>query len=242
MPVDMPDAIAHRILKYFAENARELPWRNPPGQALPLYDPQWPYRVWLSEIMLQQTTVAAVKPYFAAFINRWPSISALATAADDKKTVAALQAIGLPPRTDPRAFGVLRRAIRAYEGKVATPAPRAWWQPESRYSSAQALETYEQGEDYSFLQFVGPNGDGIFSKVDLPRLGVRFDIPVYLVQGQEDLLTPLSVTQIYFDSLQAPDKILVVVPKAGHDPNEALLAAQYQVLMEQVTPKTRRAD
>lgn len=167
---------------------------------------------------------------------------ALATAADDKKTVAALQAIGLPPRTDPRAFGVLRRAIRAYEGKVATPAPRAWWQPESRYSSAQALETYEQGEDYSFLQFVGPNGDGIFSKVDLPRLGVRFDIPVYLVQGQEDLLTPLSVTQIYFDSLQAPDKILVVVPKAGHDPNEALLAAQYQVLMEQVTPKTRRAD
>ena len=62
------------------------------------------------------------------------------------------------------------------------------------------------------------------------------------MQGQEDLLTPLSVTQIYFDSLQAPDKILVVVPKAGHDPNEALLAAQYQVLMEQVTPKTRRAD
>lgn len=167
---------------------------------------------------------------------------ALATAADDKKTVAALQAIGLPPRTDPRAFGVLRRAIRAYEGKVATPAPRAWWQPESRYSSAQALETYEQGEDYSFLQFVGPNGDGIFSKVDLPRLGVRFDIPVYLVQGQEDLLTPLSVTQIYFDSLQAPDKILVVVPKVGHDPNEALLAAQHQVLMERVVPMTRMAN
>jgi pimeloyl-ACP methyl ester carboxylesterase len=47
---------------------------------------------------------------------------ALATAADDKKTVAALQAIGLPPRTDPRAFGVLRRAIRAYEGKASTPA------------------------------------------------------------------------------------------------------------------------
>lgn len=83
MPVDMPDAFAHRILKHFAENARDLPWRNPPGHALPLNDPQWPYRVWLSEIMLQQTTVAAVKPYFAAFTSRWPNVVALAAAADE---------------------------------------------------------------------------------------------------------------------------------------------------------------
>ncbi len=165
---------------------------------------------------------------------------ALATAANDKKTVAALEAIGQPPRTDPRSFGVLRRAIRAYESMVTTPAPRDWWKPEAHYSTAPALEAYEQGEDYSFLQFVGPKGNGIFSKVDLPRLGVRFNIPVYLVQGQEDLLTPLSVTQTYFDSLQAPDKTLIVVSKAGHDPNEALLAAQYQVLMERVAPLTWR--
>jgi A/G-specific adenine glycosylase len=84
MPVDMPDAIAHRILKHFAENARDLPWRNPPGRALPLDDPQWPYRVWLSEVMLQQTTVAAVKPYFARFTSRWPTVSALAAATDDE--------------------------------------------------------------------------------------------------------------------------------------------------------------
>lgn len=68
---------------HFAANARNLPWRNPPGRPLPLYDPDWPYRVWLSEIMLQQTTVAAVKPYFAAFTSRWPSVAALAAAADE---------------------------------------------------------------------------------------------------------------------------------------------------------------
>lgn len=64
-------------------NARHLPWRNPPGTPLPLDDPDWPYRVWLSEIMLQQTTVAAVKPYFEAFTSRWPTVSDLAAAADE---------------------------------------------------------------------------------------------------------------------------------------------------------------
>lgn len=69
---------------HFAANARDLPWRNPPGRPLPLSDPDWPYRVWLSEIMLQQTTVAAVRPYFATFTNRWPSVAALAEAADEE--------------------------------------------------------------------------------------------------------------------------------------------------------------
>lgn len=166
---------------------------------------------------------------------------ALARAADDKKTVAALEAIGPPPRTDPRAFGVLRRAIRAYEGKVTTAPPRAWWQAEAQYTTPAALEANEQGEDYSFLQFVGLKGDGMFSTVDLPALGLRFDLPMYLVQGQEDLLTPLSVTQIYFDGLQAPDKALVVVPLVGHDPNEPMLAAQYRILVERVAPRIREA-
>ena len=67
MPVTTQNQVAHKILRWFAANARELPWRNPPGKALPLNDPDWPYRVWLSEIMLQQTVVATVKPYFAAF-------------------------------------------------------------------------------------------------------------------------------------------------------------------------------
>lgn len=81
MIVDMSGEIAHRILDWYAENARSLPWRNPPGQPLPV-DENWPYRVWLSEIMLQQTGVRAVIPYFEHFTRRWPSVSALAEAAD----------------------------------------------------------------------------------------------------------------------------------------------------------------
>ncbi|MFM9851913.1 MAG: A/G-specific adenine glycosylase [Sphingomonadaceae bacterium] len=93
MHVDTQDEFAHRILRWFGSHARALPWRNPPGEALPLDDPQWPYRVWLSEVMLQQTVVATVHPYFDAFTARWPSVDALA-AADDADVMAAWAGLG----------------------------------------------------------------------------------------------------------------------------------------------------
>src|SRR5690606_9845954 len=63
-----------RLLAWYDANRRRLPWR-----ALPHETPD-PYRVWLSEIMLQQTTVAAVGPYFHNFVKRWPTMKALAEA------------------------------------------------------------------------------------------------------------------------------------------------------------------
>jgi A/G-specific adenine glycosylase len=93
MVVDISGEIAHRILDWFVANARTLPWRNPPGAPLPLDDPDWPYRVWLSEIMLQQTTVAAVKPYFDHFTTRWPNVIALA-AANDADVMSAWAGLG----------------------------------------------------------------------------------------------------------------------------------------------------
>ena len=75
----MTDSAA--LLDWYAANARTLPWRAPPGAPIP-GNPDWPYRVWLSEIMLQQTTVAAVVTYFTAFTARWPDVAALAAAHD----------------------------------------------------------------------------------------------------------------------------------------------------------------
>src|SRR5690606_8077557 len=66
--------VAGRLLAWYDAHARVLPWRAPPGEYAD------PYAVWLSEIMLQQTTVAAVGPYFRAFLERWPSVGALAAA------------------------------------------------------------------------------------------------------------------------------------------------------------------
>jgi A/G-specific adenine glycosylase len=73
-----PTEISERLLAWYDAEHRALPWRTPPG-ATARPDP---YRVWLSEIMLQQTTVAAVIPYFEAFTRRWPTVEALAAAAD----------------------------------------------------------------------------------------------------------------------------------------------------------------
>ncbi|AWN46678.1 A/G-specific adenine glycosylase [Methylobacterium terrae] len=70
-----PDAAD--LLVWYDRHRRALPWRALPGVA-----PD-PYRVWLSEIMLQQTTVAAVKPYFARFLERFPTIEALAAAPEE---------------------------------------------------------------------------------------------------------------------------------------------------------------
>ena len=67
------------LLAWYDRHARRLPWRVGPKDRARGVRPD-PYRVWLSEIMLQQTTVAAVKPYFDAFLARWPDVAALARA------------------------------------------------------------------------------------------------------------------------------------------------------------------
>jgi A/G-specific adenine glycosylase len=69
-----PGAVQRDLLVWYDRHRRRLPWRAAPGET-----PD-PYHVWLSEIMLQQTTVQAVAPYFAAFLARWPTIADLAAA------------------------------------------------------------------------------------------------------------------------------------------------------------------
>jgi A/G-specific adenine glycosylase len=65
------------LLAWYDRNRRRLPWRAMPGETSD------PYRVWLSEIMLQQTTVKAVGPYFEKFVARWPDVTALGRASQD---------------------------------------------------------------------------------------------------------------------------------------------------------------
>ena len=66
-------AIPKPLLKWYDNNRRILPWREDPA----------PYRVWVSEIMLQQTRVEAVKPYFQRFMETLPDIAALAQAPEE---------------------------------------------------------------------------------------------------------------------------------------------------------------
>src|SRR6185437_10858756 len=67
-----------RLLDWYDRHRRRLPWRPLPGEAAD------PYRVWLSEIMLQQTGVKTVAPYFEKFLRRWPDVDALGQASLDE--------------------------------------------------------------------------------------------------------------------------------------------------------------
>ncbi|MEF2070472.1 A/G-specific adenine glycosylase [Consotaella aegiceratis] len=80
------------LLAWYDRHARQLPWRSGPRERAAGHRPD-PYRVWLSEIMLQQTTVAAVKPYFEAFVGRWPRVQDLA-AADTAEVMSAWAGLG----------------------------------------------------------------------------------------------------------------------------------------------------
>lgn len=161
---------------------------------------------------------------------------ALARAAQDAPTIEALEGIGSPPWTNPRNFGVLRRASRAYEARTSTATPAEWWVPAASYEMEASATQYEAAEEYSFLQFVGFNNDGMYSKIDFPSMGIDFDVPVFLIQGEQDLVTLPTVSKDYFDRIRAPSKGYFTVPQAGHSPNLASVAMERKVLMEHVLP------
>ncbi|MBI4724505.1 MAG: A/G-specific adenine glycosylase, partial [Rhodomicrobium sp.] len=77
-----PEDFQRALLSWYGAARRDLPWRARPGEK-----PD-PYRVWLSEIMLQQTTVKAVIPYFEKFLARWPAVAALGAAPRDEVLAA----------------------------------------------------------------------------------------------------------------------------------------------------------
>ena len=105
MPVDAAEA----LLCWYVVDKRRLPWRAEAGACAD------PYRVWLSEVMLQQTTVAAVKPYFEQFTARWPTVEALAAAADGE-VMAAWAGLGYYARA--RNLLACARAVAEEHGGV----------------------------------------------------------------------------------------------------------------------------
>jgi A/G-specific adenine glycosylase len=86
------DLLRRDLLAWYDANARALPWRIGPADRAAGVRPD-PYRVWLSEVMLQQTTVPHATPYFLSFTRRWPTVSDLA-AVDDGELMGAWAGLG----------------------------------------------------------------------------------------------------------------------------------------------------
>jgi A/G-specific adenine glycosylase len=109
-----PDHLRAELLAWYDENARDLPWRvGPKAHAAGVRAD--PYRVWLSEVMLQQTTVPHATPYFLKFTARWPTVSDLARE-DDGEVMAAWAGLGYYARA--RNLLACARAVAGEHGGV----------------------------------------------------------------------------------------------------------------------------
>src|SRR5246127_1636598 len=100
------------LLAWYDRHRRALPWRARPGERSD------PYRVWLSETMLQQTTVKAVAPYYARFLARWPNLNALAAASLDE-VLAAWAGLGYYARAR-NVHACVRVLVERYGGQFPT--------------------------------------------------------------------------------------------------------------------------
>jgi A/G-specific adenine glycosylase len=106
--------IRARLLAWYDANARDLPWRvGPADHAVGVRAD--PYRVWLSEVMLQQTTVPHATPYFLGFTRRWPTVTALAQE-EDGEVMAAWAGLGYYARA--RNLLACARAVADRHGGV----------------------------------------------------------------------------------------------------------------------------
>ncbi|RYY01318.1 MAG: alpha/beta hydrolase [Gammaproteobacteria bacterium] len=146
----------------------------------------------------------------------------------DQNALEFLQSAGAPPWKNPRNFGKLRKITRAYEAKVNDQTLSM--KTSAEYQTEAAQLAYGFGEDFSFMKFLGMDGDGMAQTIALDKTDLDFKIPVHLIQGKEDLLTSPDVTEKYLSAIKSPGKSYVLVEKSGHDLSARIFNAQITIL------------
>jgi len=161
----------------------------------------------------------------------------LARAAGDQQAITALSTIGPPPWDSIKKWPVYRKWERVYQAKRVT-APPAPYKISPEYASPEEQTQWDAADDFSFLHFWGMKMSGPVQDVDLPALGTDFSIPIFMIQGQEDLTALPELAKAYFDSIKAPRKQFYLVPGTGHGLSATELNMTLKVLVEQVRPLT----
>lgn len=160
----------------------------------------------------------------------------LARASGDQQAINALTTIGPPPWNSLfKSWPVFRKWRRAYQAKrvTAPPAPETL---SPAYASPEEQAQYAAADDFCFEHFWGLTMSGPLETVDLPAMGTDFAIPIFILQGQEDLTALPELAKAYFDSIKAPRKEFYLVPGTGHGLSATELDLTRKVLLEQVRP------
>jgi hypothetical protein len=130
--------------------------------------------------------------------------------------------------------GELIRHIKKYENDNSVPPPGSWWKSAPGYDNKVDDKNRYDGDDYSFINYVGHKKLGIkgmSAGINLFNESMDFGIPIYLIQGINDLLTPEDITKEHFDKIKAPVKRLFVLPGTALI-NQFVVDTQFKILKE----------
>ena len=178
---------------------------------------------------------------FSKNINdAYNTVYEMANSAEDNMSLKKLNEMGEPPYDDARRYGQLIGIIKKYESANSSPAPDSWWEIQSQYNNEKDRKARYDGDDYSFINFVGHADLGIesmVSSVDFNKDGFIIEIPVYLIQGEQDILTSKEITKPYFDKIRAPKKEYFLVPDAAHGLNQSIVDQQLEIVKYIVSDK-----
>ena len=156
----------------------------------------------------------------------------LAEKKGDTASLKILKTLGRPPYTEARKVGQLFRIVKKYERANSTPAPESWFALTPDYDNPSDNQHRADADDYSFVNYVGDQTLGIPSMradIHLAKEHTRFSLPIYFIQGEEDLLTPKEVSRSYFQTIKAPVKKYYLLPKTAHGFNKAVVETQYKI-------------
>ena len=165
-------------------------------------------------------------------VQLYEKVYRMAQKTKDGESLETLNAIGKPPYNRARNVGQLLKIVKKYERARSTPAPDAWFEPASGYDNPEDNQHRSDGDDYSFVNYAGDSRLGVpamRATVHFLAENPAFGIPVYLIQGKEDLLTPRELTRKFFKGIRAPKKKYILLRKTAHGFNPAVLEAQYKI-------------
>ncbi|GAO43138.1 alpha/beta fold hydrolase [Flavihumibacter petaseus] len=162
----------------------------------------------------------------------YEKVLTLATRSHDTASLNKLREIEKPPYSRARTVGQLWRIVKKYERENSAPAPKGWFTEMPGFDNAKDSRDRENGDDYSFVNFVGDQQlkvSAMRRSINFAENNLEFKVPVYLIQGEADLLTPAASTRQYFDKLKAPHKEYVLLPNTAHGFNQAVVDAQVKI-------------
>jgi len=159
----------------------------------------------------------------------------LAEQQQDSATLKKLETLGRPPYPNGRTAGNLFRIIKKYERELSEPLPEHFFQISASYKNEDDRKARAEGDDYSFFSLIGDQEHGIMGMgedIDLTEIGRNLKIPVYLYQGENDILCPNEINRPYFDAIKQDNKSFDLIEKTGHGITPEILEKQYQLLIK----------